>query len=44
MITEMKAVQNIAGTVILKTPSLPDEMVMPIQAKNEITMTTKFIK
>ena len=44
MITEMKAVQDIAGTVILKTPSLPDEMVMPIQAKNEITMTNKFIK
>jgi hypothetical protein len=44
MIMEMKAVQNISGTIILKTPSLPDEMVMPIQAKNEITMTTKFVK
>ncbi|MEJ7560066.1 MAG: DUF6263 family protein [Pedobacter sp.] len=44
MIMEMKAVQNISGTIILKAPSLPDEMVMPILAKNEITMTTTFKK
>jgi hypothetical protein len=44
MITEMRAIQNISGTIILKTSSLPDEIIMPIKAKNEITMTTTFAK
>ena len=44
MIMEMKALQNISGVIMLKTSSLPDEMVMPIKATNEITMTTTFLK
>jgi hypothetical protein len=44
MIMEMKAQQNISGVVMLKTSSLPEEMVMPIKATNEITMTTTFVK
>jgi hypothetical protein len=44
MILEMKAIQNISGIVMLKTTSLPDEIVMPIKASNEITMTTTFVK
>lgn len=43
MILEMKAIQNISGVVNLKSPSLPEEIVMPISAKNEITLTTKFL-
>jgi hypothetical protein len=43
MILEMKAVQNISGVVNLKSPSLPEEIVMPIKAKNEIMLTTKFL-
>jgi hypothetical protein len=43
MILEMKAFQNISGVVNLKSPSLPDEIVMPIKANNEITLTTKFL-
>jgi hypothetical protein len=43
MILEMKAIQNISGVVNLKSPSLPEEIVMPIKAKNEIMLTTKFL-
>ena len=45
MITEMKAVQDIKGMIVLHTTSQnSEEMVMPITAKNEVTLITKFIK
>jgi len=45
MVTELKAVQDIKGMIILKTSmSNSEEMVMPITAKNEITLITKFLK
>jgi len=44
MIMEMKAQQNISGVIMLKTPSSPQEIEMPVKATNEITMTTAFVK
>ena len=44
MITELKAVQDIKGTITIKTPASKEETSMPIKAKNEITLTTTFVK